>query len=213
MCETQLLLKNSPNEAHGLILHMQSTLHAHGVKLNITEDEQVKLDGEDLGCSGYFDSDPLEFAVALGKPFNDWFKVYMHEYSHFEQWLDDPIGFSQKCSEISELFSWVEDKVELSAERLKICTQSAIWIEYDCERRVLEKIERQGIQHLVCPKEYAQLANAYFNFYHYVAEAKSWYQAKREPYSLKEVYRLFPTHLVQLDSLTPELREAYALCV
>lgn len=213
MTETQLLLNYSPVEAHAIILRMQETLSKHNVQLHITAEEQVKLAGEDLGCSGYFDSSGPLFAVALGKPFIEWFRVYLHEYSHFEQWLDDPNYFQAVDKEVTDLFAWIEHKTELSPERLKTCIEAAIFIEYDCEKRVLEKIESQHLEHLVCPQEYAQLANAYFNFYLYMAESRKWYTAKNEPYSLKEVYSLFPKTLVQLKELTPELRQAYSLCV
>lgn len=209
----ELLFSKSPQLAHSLIEHMLINLEKQHVQLLISNTSQVILEGDSTGCSGFFNSEPLQFAVAIDKPFTDWFKVFMHEYSHFEQWYENPEHFNQLGNDIGVLFSWLEGEIELDEKELEQCTQSAIWIEYDCEKRVLNKICTEHLEHLIDPLEYAQLANAYFNFYYYVAEVKKWYKSGQEPYTLESVWKLFPQQLVLLNQLDNTLREAYSHCV
>lgn len=80
-----LLLAASPESAHAFIASLVDELHACGVTVTVETGLQVEC--RDGGKSaGFFDINPVEFAVAIGKPFFDWFLVLVHEYGHVKQW-------------------------------------------------------------------------------------------------------------------------------
>jgi hypothetical protein len=89
----------------------------------------------------------------------------------------------------------------------------AMGIEHDCEARVLKLIEKEEFGNILEPALYARKANAYVNFYLFVIENRKWYKAKQEPYNIQEVYNLFPDELLMLETLTPEMKQAFELCV
>lgn len=208
-----LLFSKSNPTIHYYLEQVVDTLLAAGVTIKIQDTTQVFLDGETLGCSGYFNNEPLEFAVAVGKPYESWLRIFLHEFSHFEQWQEDPEMFTRRSSDVDILFSWLSGDLEVSEEHLKMCRDNAIWIEHDCERRTIQKLHQYGFYTIIDVSSYTQMANAYFNFYHYVVENKVWYKAGMEPYTIPEVWSSFPVELTQLTELTDKHRSLYALCV
>lgn len=207
-----LLFDRSPTAAHPFLRSALAELAAHNVALVVVPDLQVRYHDGTLSA-GYFDSDPLTFAVALGKPFEDWFLVFVHEFCHFRQHLDDADAFTRAGLDIQTLFEWVGGEIELSPENVQRLARVARDLEADCERRVLANLDTFGIAHLIDPAMYAQKANAYFNFYNYVAAHRCWYEGGREPYSQPEVWQAFPTTLVVEDGMTPEREALFARCV
>lgn len=209
---TPLLFERSPEAAHPFLRTALNELEAHATRLVVGPDLQVRYhDG--MLSAGYFDNAPMTFAVATGKPFDDWFLVFVHEFCHFKQHLDDAAAFTQAGNDIQTLFDWVGGTLDLPPEEVLRCARVARDLEADCERRVLANLDAFGIAHLIDPKAYAQKANSYFNFYNYVAAHRTWYVGGREPYSLPEVWTTFPTTLVIEDGMTPAREALFALCV
>lgn len=208
-----LLYSKSNPTIHYYLEHVIDTLLDAGVNVTVQDSLQVFLGEEAIGCSGYFNSEPLEFAVAIGKPYESWLKVLLHEFSHFEQWQEDPQGFNLMNRDIETLFSWLDGKVELTDDELSSYRDSAIKIEYDCERRSIEKLYQHGFYTIIDPEVYGRMANSYFNFYHYVVENRVWYKAGCEPYTIPEVWNSFPSELTVFPELTDEHRELFSRCV
>lgn len=207
-----IMLNKSPEKVQPLLKAMLKTLKKNKVRLLIEDAPQVQL-SDDVRCSGFFNSSPLEFAVAVGKDFDVWFKIFIHEYCHFEQWSEDAKLFDQKADNIAHFFSHLEPDVKISKKNLNIYMKDAIWLEYDCERRVLEKIKEYGLEEFLNPEVYAQTSNSYFNFYHFVKEKREWYKSGQEPYNLEHVWSLFPKELVIMKSLPDNIMAAYEDCI
>lgn len=207
-----LLLAASPESAHAFISRLVDELHACGVR--VTVEPGLQVDCRDGGKSaGFFDINPVEFAVAIGKPFCDWFLVLVHEYGHFKQWQENAPAFEAACRDIETLFGWLAGDFELDSVTVKRLGRVALELEHNCESRVLANLDTFGISHLIDPLTYAQKANSYFNFYTYIAVHRKWYVGGKEPYSLPAVWETFPTTLVVEDELSSEREALYALCI
>jgi hypothetical protein len=206
------LFDASPATAHKFISNLLEDLRACNVTPLVETGLQVTC--RDGGKSaGYFDIHPVEFAVAIGKPFDDWFQVLVHEYCHFKQWLEDATAFEASCLKIEKLFGWLAGDFDLDPPTVKQLGRVALELEHDCDRRVLANLETFGISHLIDPLVYAQKSNSYFNFYTYIAKHRKWYVGGKEPYSLQEVWTFFPTTLIVEDELSLQREALYALCV
>lgn len=204
---------HAPFEAHLFIEKVIIELLSHHVHIIASEEKQVSYDSqENSWCSGYFNDVPLTFAVALNKPFKDWFLVFIHEYCHFKQYLENRTYFHQQCLDIEQFFNWLEGN-ELELDKVNRYLNVAKELEADCEKRVLANLEAFGISELIDAKEYAQKANSYINFYNYVAKHRKWYEASQEPYSLKEVWTSFPDKIVIYPNMDAKQEALFSLCV
>jgi len=213
-----LLAARAPEDAHSFLWRMLAEMDAEKVALKVSSAAQVWSEDEGaegaggIGCAGYFESDPPAFAMAAGKPFDDWFLVALHEFCHFRQWQEDPEGFGLACVDIDQLFQWVGGEIELDQATIEKLARVARDLEHDCERRALANLAGFGLAELIDAPAYAQKANSYFNFYNYVAKHRVWYAGGREPYSVPEVWRSFPTELVLEDGMPPEREALFARC-
>jgi hypothetical protein len=203
---------HSPFEAHHFIEKVVIELLSHKVSIIASEEKQVSY-GNQLNsyCSGYFNDEPLTFAVALNKPFSDWFLVFIHEYCHFKQYLENPEQFHQQCLDIEQFFNWLDGQ-DLAQDKLEQYLIVAKELESDCEKKVLANLKTFHISELINPEEYAQKANSYINFYNYVAKHRKWYSAGKEPYSITEVWQSFPKKIMSYSSLTIEQEKLFSLC-
>lgn len=202
-----LLFDFSPEAAHLFLKAALAELAEHKITTKIENSLQIE------GCSGYFNTDPLEFVVAIGKPFKDWFLVFVHEFSHFKQYLSDPVAFGVAAAEIGKLFEWLAGEIELTPTEINDFGELALLLEYDAENQVLEHLGELGIASLIDANEYAQKANSYFNFYNYVIKHRKWYVGGKEPYTIPEVWQSFSTALHIDVELTPEREELFSRCV
>jgi len=88
---------------------------ANRVSLILGAKRKLVLDGEGLGCSGYFDSEDRVLAVATGR--SEWFETLLHEYGHMCQWRDDPSGFDDDWDEY--FWDWLVGDKELTQRQLR----------------------------------------------------------------------------------------------
>ena len=207
----QLLFKHSPPAAHAFLHKSLAALKDAQVEIIIGAESQVYSDN--FYSAGYFNNQPLTFAVAVGKDFKDWFLVYIHEYCHFIQNVERPEWFHDSSTQIEQLFKWVDGEIELPSETVELYTRTARDLEYDCEKRVLANLEVFGIVDLINTHEYAQKANSYFNFYNYVGKHRVWYHGGREPYMQKHIWQQFSGNLQVEDDMTQAREALFAQCV
>lgn len=166
---------------------------ASKVSFILAAKRKLILDDEGLGCSGYFDPEDRVLAVAAGRP--DWFLTLLHEFSHMQQWRDDPKGFCDQYDE--DFWDWLTGATELPKRRLHQAVNRVRGIELDCEMRVLDCI-RQHPELGIDEFEYAKKANSYMYLYTVVAKHRKWVGMKRKPpYAVPEIVSLMPDTLPQ----------------
>lgn len=162
--------------------------------------------------SGFFSSEPLELCVATKKPFEKWFPILLHEYSHYKQWKENSLVWSQYQDFITSLgggdvlFSWVQGEVELDEQSLDKLFELVIALEKDAEERtVLNIIENKFPVDL---DDYIKGARSYLLFYHFVKRHKKWYVVGFEPYNIPELINLMPSNFEDI-CLTKEIEDIF----
>jgi hypothetical protein len=140
--------------------------------------------------SGWFEYPNL--SVAMGN--DDWFEVFIHEYCHFRQWLDEqkPGTWSLNYGPVSNeefnsFFDWVYGKKELNPLEVTDLRKRIQLLEQDCDKRVVELINIHDLP--VDIELYTQKSNAYHLSYTVVESHRKWFKA---PYRIPEIVRIMP---------------------
>jgi hypothetical protein len=158
--------------------------------------------GIEIDCSGFFsDKNGLSLHVATGKPFMEWFPIFLHEFCHGVQcinqekvWTDNQIDKKMEAGDLIDLY--LKGLNNVSKEDALESKQKVMAVELDCEKKVVELIKKYQIQDIIDVKEYIQKSNAYVLFYHLVVEEKKWYK-KTAPYENREIYGAMPDFFLE----------------
>ena len=201
--------------SQNFIDHVISTLSLWGVEVELSPSSQVYTlpNNEGLACSGFFSEFPKpRLAVATGKSPDQWLAILAHEFSHACQWkeksslwgnLFDDWGYGQE--EASDaLDRWLEGE-EWSEEKLEDIVARIRDIEMDCEKRVVDLIDRFSLP--LKKTEYIQKANAYVFFYNQVKKTRKWYEKGQAPYEIEDVWKQAPCHFIE-GNITPHALQA-----
>lgn len=178
----------------------------HNVNVILSKERHLKL-SKHMSCNGYFQDEEPEFAVACGQSFDSWFNIFIHESSHMDQWIEQCPEWV--TSDIDDMLTdWLEHDREFPESQLINANQVTIQAEVDCDRRVLKKIEKWKLP--INIQKYAQVANAYSWFYHYMLEVRKWYTVGKEPFNNPEIVKRMPTNL-DADFITfpEEIRQIF----
>jgi hypothetical protein len=131
--------------------------------------------------SGYVSGKTV--VVATRNTADLWFQVFVHEYCHFLQELDELMGRTIKheplvLGEFDEFDRWVRKETELSKKRVvDLCCKIQL-LEVDCEQRVLEQVRVFDLP--IDIKRYTQAANAYVMSYCYTVKHRTWPTSSQE---------------------------------
>jgi hypothetical protein len=182
--------------------HVRSVAKDSGVKVELHKSKFVYADG--LKSSGYFDEEEKKLVCAIDKPLNQWIEIFVHEYSHLEQWATDCFYWRRSVIHGRDAYgsfsSWLQGEEEHSKKTLKKYAGICRCLEMDCERRAVENVKKFNLP--IDLEIYCQRANAYVIFYNFALMTRLWY--KRPAYARKEVYQAFPKQLVQRHDRLPK---------
>ena len=144
-------------------------------------------------CNGYFNHEPKEFCLAVGKPYKEWFYTFVHEYCHFLQWLTKNKAYNKVDEECGDdLDQWLEGKLELTDKAIKRVCKLTRDMEIDCEKKVIANTK---VFNLSIDKDlYIKKANAYGLFHNTISETREFY--KVAPYEIKEILELMPSEWI-----------------
>ena len=164
----------------------------YDVKIHLPKQLSVKK------CNGYFEDDGgcFTLACATKKHWTKWFPVFVHEYCHFCQWREDSpywLNFVDKHGNdvVEHIFEWLNGRE--FGDNIWNYIRATREGELDCERRAVKIIKKLDLP--INPDLYAQRANAYVNFYNYIALRRKWYKVGKAPYENKKIVELMPRHL------------------
>lgn len=139
---------------------------------------------------GFFSKD--KFACFANCRFNYWLSIYVHEYCHFLQYLDNNVDKND------EFFITIEDWINGKKINIKKIQKSIDYIqkiELDCEKRSIKLIKKYKLP--INIETYCQKSNSYIFFYNYCYLRKQWIDyGDQPPYKLPKIYQLFPKHLL-----------------
>lgn len=178
----------------------------HGVKFVTTDTEHVQYPVGSVPVSGYFiDYGKPELGVAIGRPVEIWSATLAHESSHMDQWLEKSkywIGnYINDKEAVDYLDEWIAG-TEYTPEEIDTYVNAAIGVEWDCERRTVEKIKEYNLP--LDPIEETQKANSYILFYTMLKETRKWNKPGKAPYLIKEVWSQMPKTFDIDYSVVPE---------
>jgi len=204
------------NDTRVMIQFITDSLHTlkkHNITCEFINKKQVEFGDGTVAC-GYFDEKESKIAIAIGKPLEVWFDVFVHEYCHFEQWTEG-IELWDKClyegeEVLDRVMQHFNGDLKLSKKLVNDYIHFTAQLEKDCEMRVLDKAVKCGLP--IDPKDYARAANSYVVFYYAMKEFKRWY--KEPPYDFYDILDVMPDHMEGVDhkALADEHIELFREC-
>jgi len=175
-----------------IVNKLVKNLKKHGIKVKLIKSKFVQY-GDGTICNGYFDETNKTMKVAVGKPIIKWFPTFIHEYCHFEQWLNNAPQWYNSAEDEQYTLNLAMDHfngyLKLTKKQLNDYLHRAAEVELDCEKRVIKKIKENNLP--IDVKKYTQRANAYIAFYYAMEKLKSWYDFP--PYESEEILNIMPS--------------------
>lgn len=190
---------NRPMSFDEFFTSSQLLLKLFKINTIIEENSLIKL-SEQVTCSGYFDYEVPELAISKAR--GGWEGIYIHEFCHVLQWLDNKKLFEKNAIRGSLVDDFLEKNIRRSKKVAKAFLLSAR-VELDCEERVIKLIDELGLP--FDKDSYAQKANAYVLSYFTALEFRRWLSGESALYNRPEIYGKMPTTLVNLDDRNEEL--------
>lgn len=194
----------------GLIHDTKKQARDNGVKLILPDSITIPYPRGNFEVNGYFVAyEEPTLAVAVGKPLNDWIMILAHEGSHMEQWIEkSPYwinSFIDGKEAVDHLDEWCSGR-EMTKEELDNVFRRSREIEWDCERRTIEKAKKYNLP--VKISEEIQKANSYIFLYSLMREFKRW--PDKRPYQVREIWSRLPDSFdVDYDHIPEKIKELY----
>lgn len=140
-----------------------------------------------IKSNGYFCEQDKILYCRINDKDESWFEIFVHEYCHFLQHLDNKFTNSSYWDDMD---AWLLGKKKrLSRKRLDRCFRVVMNCELDCEKRAVKLIKRYNLP--INVKTYTKKANVYILFYTMVRKYRKWY--KRLPTAIPELYNMMPS--------------------
>lgn len=131
----------------------------------------------------------------------DWFPVLVHEYCHFQQWLDGNASTTLQYPRApacgTDFYPWLKGDNKLSKEELKLVFEYVILMERDCEERTIATLNEECALNDcgVDVARYTQKANAYIMLHPFVRKHRQW--PTTAPSLCKKVLDSLPVSLIE----------------
>lgn len=171
----------------------------HDKKIILKKAKILRFEGGN--CAGWCDGDTL--AIATLAPLAA--ETYCHEFAHMTQAVDKSPVWRDNVVFFGDL---MENKVCVSSF---FSVMEVIELERDCEKRSLQLSKKWG---LFDNELYAQLANAYLYYYHYVFLKKTWFPSSQIYNPI--IVDLMPKTLLpakHFNKINMDLMHVYDMCV
>lgn len=169
------------------------------VSINLLRKNVIDMD--DTYVNGFFNSKPLSFNCAMAKPQKEWNLIFLHEYCHYKQFKENSKEWNNFCKFGSNLWNWLNNKVELDSSKLMETVCAVRDLELDCEKRVVKIIEEYGLNHIDI-KHYIKLSNVYVLFYSLLPKTRKWYS--KAPYNIKSIVDTVPDKFLDNYNIIPK---------
>lgn len=153
-------------------------------------------------CTGFFCFP--NFHVAAQREY--WQEIFVHEYCHFLQHLDEQAGKPvkyplMKDQSYVDWWDWLDGKIDLDARKVRRIRRGIQQMERDCDRRAIELIKKRGLE--LDLDHYIRRANVYHLFYCVAEKHRKWYRIP--PYDMQELMEMVPNKLLRsFDKVSPE---------
>ncbi len=163
---------------------VKSECKKYGVVLSLRNTRYVKA-GEKIKASGYFDESVPTLVCAIKK--SDFLPILVHEYAHLTQWVDQIPIWKKSYKSLIKVNEWLCGKeVRSIKDHLAVCRD----LELDNEKRSVKIIKKHRLP--IDVKDYTRRANAYVQFYNYLAISRKWSDSKNTPYTNRVLIEAMP---------------------
>jgi hypothetical protein len=152
------------------------------------------VEANSIKCSGFFDEEDMELAVATNKKENDWLVILIHESCHLDQYTQKTPIWKQGEDGIGIIDDWLDNKTYNGQQLIK-AFEDTIKLEVDCEKRSVKKIKKYNLP--INTEEYIQKANAYLISYWATYRDRKWFPF---PYNDPKIYKNMPTKFLSLKN-------------
>lgn len=141
--------------------------------------------------------------IFLAKAHPDFLMTAIHEYCHFDQWLNQTKEWVEfdRCVPVQSFGDFTDMSYPLEISEQKEAIAAIVNLEMDCERRVVRQIMKYDLP--IDVGEYVQRANAY-GFFHVVLSGFRGLDLLENPYRLQSVYKMMPKYFVSDFSSVPD---------
>lgn len=170
----------------------------HNISFNAVEEEKVLY--AQRVCSGFFESKwPLNsdnpypcLTFATKKSVQLWLPIAVHETCHMDQYIEHS-PYWMDTEQYALLDLWLEGK---NVEHISTVIDNVILMEADCEKRTIEKIKQYNLP--ISVEYYAQRANSYLYFHHWMKQNKKWCDIA--PYEISEIINSMPKEMTNVEN-------------
>lgn len=194
-----MALIDIPAEYRPFVNAVKKKCKDHKINLVLSPSKSVVLsETDEFGCSGFFDDGSRSLVVACGKPIEQWVPILVHESCHLDQFAEDP-NWRSWTDAYCGLWGWLDGEVMLNNAQVQKLIETVIFVEWDCERRSIEKIKKLKLP--INISDYCRKANSYLYSY------KVMYQYKVFPsgiYNSTDVLKNAPSYLLKNPNNTNE---------
>lgn len=191
-----------------LIADIKKRAQDNGVQLHLIDSKTIPYAIGNFPVNGYFiDYGKPTLAVAINKPIQDWIMVLAHEGSHMEQWIEKSPYWTNSFIDGREAVEYIDEWCngkDLPEEELNDICKIAREVEWDCEKRTIEKIKKYNLSPPINIEEEIQKANSYILFYTFIKQTRKWNKLGQAPYQIKEIWSHMPTTFDMDYSVVPE---------
>ncbi len=199
-------------EIQKLIDDIKKECEVNGVEVILQNTKTIPYAIGDLPVSGYFiDYGNPKLAVATGKPLKEWVMVLAHESSHMEQCIEKSPYWTNSFIDGREAVEYIDEWCagkEFSKEEIDDICKRAREVEWDCERRTIEKAIKYKLP--VNITEEIQKANSYILFYTFIKDVRKWNAPGKAPHQIREVWSVMPTNFsIDYEVVPDEYKELY----
>lgn len=192
--------------------YVKSFCDSHGIDFKVFEGTHARTVVNNEECSGFFENNSKitpTLGIAQGLDEQTFYEILAHEFSHANQYLENsPYWTNSRLTEeevkkystekldltgfeTGDLFTlWMDGEIDLPVEVVKDMALRTTAVEFDCERRTVELIDKLKLE--INPQIYAQKANAYLITYFYALKHKRWTTSGQATYTKPEVYSVLP---------------------
>lgn len=170
------------NKQLRFISYVKKKCRENGIKCDIRNVTYVK-GGENIKCSGYFDE--MNRILVVSKMHPDFFHTLIHEYCHVLQWKENGPLWKNIDKSSPLVDKWLTGK---SVKNYKKHLAAVRDMELDCEKRAVELMKKWNFP----INDYVKKANAYVQFYNWLAKTRRWSSPENSPYTNKIIVSAMP---------------------
>ncbi len=153
-----------------LLSFMICTLIEHGIEINLYSDSEIASSSGGT-ISGSFCEEEKKIEVACSE--DGWFMVFVHEYCHFQQWLEGLFDDAVVIAAYSVFDTWLDGTRELPQELLLTFIRKMQWLELDNEKRTIKLLEEFDVA--FNKEEYIKEVNVDILSYEYCRRIRKWH--------------------------------------